>query len=166
MSHNYQISARYSPEEDRIILSVGMGEREAQLMLTRRFVKLLWPTLRRLAAGLAAPVAPDPIARREVSEFRRQAALEQADFTTGYRSRQPLWEKPLLVTEVSIKSKSNGAPILVLHRSEGLGVELPMDVAVHSALSEIIRKCVAASGWDLTLGYDGAPETAPPRGIH
>lgn len=164
---NYQLSARFVAEEDRILLSVGLGDKEAKLWLTRRLVKLMWPILGKIANSLAAIQSPDPLARKEIGEFRRQAALEQADFATPYQQRQPLWETPLLPNEMVIKTASNGSPALCLRVSGAAGIDLPMDTAVHSAFCELIRKCVAASGWDLALDY-GAPaeEVPPPRGLH
>ena len=45
-----QINVEYSAEQDRLLMRIGTSEgSEMRLSLTRRYVKLLWPLLVRLA---------------------------------------------------------------------------------------------------------------------
>jgi hypothetical protein len=163
-----QFAAKYLPEDDRILLRIGHADKEVQVWLTRRLVKLLWPVLGQIAVKLVDKRATAPAVRREISDLQRQVALQQADFSTPYRQEREAIQdaSPLLATHLVVKSLPDGTTSLRLQDARSTGVDLPMDTAVHSGFCELIRKCAAESGWDITLEYDSRTQPTATGGLH
>ena len=115
----HQLSVRYLPEQDRILLSVNTTDDQAfDLWLTRRICLALLPQLTRMVVDhFAAPAATqgdglvdltalDANARKVLTDFRGQEWLQNADFKTPYRATtgtHPLGHMPLLATEITMK---------------------------------------------------------------
>ena len=114
----HQLSVRYLPEQDRILLSVNTTDgQELDLWLTRRITLGLWPQLNRITTEhFAVPAnaksdgfvdlnALDVQTRKALADSRRQELLQSADFKTPYRagtSQRPLGQTPLLATEITM----------------------------------------------------------------
>lgn len=114
----HQLSVRYLPEQDRILLSVNTTDgQELDLWLTRRMCLALWPQLNRMTIdhfavpadaksdGFVDLTALDVNTRKVLADFRRQELLHNADFKTPYRSNtgpRPLGHTPLLATEINM----------------------------------------------------------------
>lgn len=166
--HTYQFASKYLPEEDRVLLRTGLGDKEAQIWLTRRLMKLLWPLLGKIAVDLATKQSPSQPAFKEIGEFQRQVALQEADFSTNYNTaRESLWaEGPLLATQLVLKVLPNGDPVLCFRDKSGVGIEIPMDTSVHSGFCELMRKSVTDSGWDMALEYSQNEAATPAQKPH
>jgi hypothetical protein len=163
-----QFAAKYLAEEDRILLRVGHADKEVQVWLTRRLIKLLWPLLGKISVNLVDARAAAPAVRREISDLQRQVALQTADFSTAYQSQREAIQgiAPLLATHLVVKSLPDGTTALRLQDARGMGVDLPMDAAVHSGFCELMRKCATESGWDMVLEYDSQPQPPATGGLH
>jgi hypothetical protein len=114
----HQLSVRYLPEQDRILLSVNTTDgQELELWLTRRMCLALWPQLNRMTVdhfavpaqaksdGFVDLAALDVQTRKALVDFRRQELLQTADFKTPYRAnagQRPLGQLPLLATEITM----------------------------------------------------------------
>jgi hypothetical protein len=119
----HQLSISYVPEQDRILVRINTMEgAELHFWLTRRLALGLVPVLDKVAtehgarqgvAGVAPAqvAAMDPMAKKAVAEFQRSETLRSADFSTPYQPAKeapPLFEQPLLLTEVNITPLANG----------------------------------------------------------
>lgn len=114
----HQLSVRYLPEQDRILLSVNTTDgQELDLWLTRRMCLALWPQLNRMTIdhfavpanaksdGFVDLTALDVNTRKVLADFRRQELLQTADFKTPYRANagpRLLGQTPLLATEITM----------------------------------------------------------------
>ena len=118
-----QISVRYIQDHDRILVNINTsaGE-EVQMWLTRRMTLRLWPLINRVVIdhfaipadaktdGFVNLAAMDTQTKTVLADFKRQQAIQNADFDTPYRSgatTRPLGDQPLLVTEVNLTPQGN-----------------------------------------------------------
>jgi hypothetical protein len=119
-----QISIRYRQDHDRILVDINTGAgTEVQVWLTRRMALRLWPLLNRVVIdhfaipldaktdGFVDLAAMDTRTKTMLADFRREEAMQNADFNTPYQSgamQHPLGHNPLLVTEVNLTPFGNG----------------------------------------------------------
>ena len=77
-----QIQARYDAEQDRILLRVSRDDdKEFRIWLTRRFLSLILKALNQhLEIDPDISSQTSPSSKEEVKAFKREQALEQADF--------------------------------------------------------------------------------------
>jgi hypothetical protein len=169
----HQLSVRYLPEQDRILLSVNttVGQ-EFDIWLTRRITLALWPQLNRMATdhfavpaqaqsdGFVDLTTLDTGTRKVLADFRRQELLQTADFETPYRTGQgtrPLGETPLLATEITmtpvtpIPAKGQQADI---HFKEHLGansahrgVQLALQPQLIFSLMKMLDQAMGHAQW-------------------
>lgn len=113
-----QISIRYRQDHDRILVDINTGAGgEVQVWLTRRMTLRLWPLLNRVVIdhfaipadaktdGFVNLAAMDTQTKTMLADFKREEAIQKADFSTPYQSgsaQRPMGHSPLLVTEVSL----------------------------------------------------------------
>jgi len=163
----HQIQIRFEPEQDRLLLRVNTQTgAELRYWLTRRIVKRLLPVLSRTLESADEKVVtqPTPEARKAVSEFRREEALSQSDFSKPFQEQAthtPLGEEPILVSKVSIRRTEQGL-LLRLFPKDGQALNLMLQERVLHTLCELIRRGVRLADWDLEVGP--APEASPPPG--
>jgi hypothetical protein len=161
----HQIQIRFEPEQDRLLLRVNTQTgAELRYWLTRRIVKRLLPVLARTLESADEKVVsqPTPEARKAVSEFRREEALSQSDFSKPFQEQPthtPLGEEPILVSKVSIRRTEQGL-LLRLFPKDGQALNLMLQERVMHTLCELIRRGVRLADWDLELAP--APESTPP----
>ncbi|MEN3953446.1 hypothetical protein [Iodidimonas sp. SYSU 1G8] len=159
MSTIHQMRVQYIAPEDRLLLSViARDGTEVKLWLTRRFVRLLWPNLVRLAESTPEAAAqPTPDARTSVVRFQHEQALAKARFGAAYDSdkvvTQPLGPDPVLITKGAVRRKAAGeSNQLALVSTEGKPVTLALDDTLLHSLTRLIRNAAKAGEWDLSLG--------------
>src|SRR5260370_29034255 len=123
----------YDAEQDRLIMLVATSEAvELRLALTRRFVKLLWPLLVKLAEEASPRIRTqaNPEARKALLGLEHEHAVSKADFSKPYDavpSATPLGEAPLLLARIQTGHDRNGQPVVALPPSEGQSVALACD---------------------------------------
>jgi hypothetical protein len=165
-----QISIRYRQDHDRILVDINTGERaEVQVWLTRRLSLRLWPLLNRVVVehfaipsdaktdGFVNLAALDARTKTLLAEFKREEAMQNADFTTPYRAdatQHPLGHSPLLVTEVNITPLGNGK--LQLHFNEKLdeppsvrGFQMDLSTELVFAILKLLGQALEHSQWGL-----------------
>ena len=83
----HQLKVDYDAEQDRLLMLVATSEGvELRLSLTRRFVKLLWPLLVKLAEEASPRIRTqaNPEARRALLGLEHEHAVSKADFSKPY----------------------------------------------------------------------------------
>ncbi len=176
--HVRQLSISYQPEQDRILVRVNTSEeRELQFWFTRRLTLGLSPLLERIVTQAAARrggpatahlASADPATQKVMADFNRSETIRSADFSTPYQApaaRAPLFDTPLLITEVNIAPIGTGT--LRLHCSEKLGgapparqFELALSDTLTHAFMHLLERAVGASRWRDNQPVD--PASAPP----
>jgi len=162
-----QLNVRYDPEQDRIVLRINSIEQEEfRFFITRRYLKLLWPVLRRLIEdefqrrnpGTTDSTAP-------VIAFEEEKAIRKVSFSQGfseYTERFPLGEAPVLLTRIKVK-KTPGFDILCMHPTRGRGIELPAHQEILHLFCKALRDVAAKTDWNVLLkgGTDGEDYQTP-----
>jgi hypothetical protein len=83
----HQLKVDYDAEQDRLLMLVATSEgMELRLALTRRFVKLLWPLLVKLAEEASPRIRTqaNPEARKALLGMEHEHAVSKADFSKPY----------------------------------------------------------------------------------
>lgn len=178
--HVRQMSISYQPEQDRILVRVNTSEeRELQFWFTRRLTLGLTPLLERIATDAAARrggpatthlASADPATKKAIADFNRNETIRAADFSTPYQAPQahaPLFDTPLLITEVNIAPIAAGT--LRLHCSEKLGgapqarqFELALSETLTHAFMHLLERALGASQWRDNRPVDTAAAPAAP----
>ncbi|MBI2752571.1 MAG: hypothetical protein HYX46_03515 [Betaproteobacteria bacterium] len=162
----HQIKVDYVSEQDRLLMQLATSDEvEVRMWLTRRFVKLLWPLLVKLAeeANPRIRTQLDPEARRALLGLEHEEAIARADFSKPYDDSvraMPLGEQPLLLARIQTSHDPNGQPLVALHPAEGQGVTLTLDSVLLHSLCRLLQAAVAKSDWDMELKLPGL---APPQ---
>ena len=129
----HQLKVDYDAEQDRLLMLVATSDGvELRLWLTRRFVKLLWPLLVKLAEEASPRIRTqaNPEARKALLGLEHEHAVSKADFSKPYDAAQhatPLGEKPVLLARIQTGHDRNGQPVAAMHPSDGQGVTLTFD---------------------------------------
>src|SRR5947199_9862186 len=101
-----QLKVDYDAEQDRLLMLVATTEDvELRLSLTRRFVKLLWPLLVKLAedANPRIRTQANPEARKALLGLEHEHAVSKADFSKPYDAASlatPLGSAPILLARI------------------------------------------------------------------
>ncbi|HVL37221.1 MAG TPA: hypothetical protein VM489_16240 [Burkholderiales bacterium] len=163
----HQLKVDYDAEQDRLVMLAATSEAvELRLALTRRFVKLLWPLLVKLAeeASPRIRLQSNPEARKALLGLEHEHAVSKADFSKPYdagESSRPLGETPLLLARIQTGHDRAGQPVVALHPAEGQGVTLTFDSVLLHSLCRLLQAAVKKSDWDMELRLPGADEAEP-----
>ncbi|SHK20756.1 hypothetical protein SAMN02745216_03061 [Desulfatibacillum alkenivorans DSM 16219] len=171
MSGPTQINVRYDPAEDRLLLrmnaSTPEGAAEYRLWLTRRFVQLMWQGLEKaMKADQEFDPAVQPSQQEAVRQFKEEAALSSADFSTPYRNEEktvmPLGENPVLITKMQIKRAEDGKKVLIMQGEEGPAVTLALAENMLHSVRKLIADAADRAGWGLSLKLLSQADVTPP----
>ncbi len=174
----HQLSVRYLPEQDRILLSVNTTDgQELDLWLTRRMCLALWPQLNRMAIdhfavpadaksdGFVDLTALDVKTRTVLADYRRQELLQTADFSTPYRSApgpRPLGDAPLLATEITM-SPSPDQQVSIHFKEQidphgtGRAMQLALQAQLVFSLVQMLGQALEHTQWLGATPMDGLP---------
>ena len=162
----HQLKVDYNAEEDRLLMLIATADGvELRMWLTRRFVKLLWPLLVKLAEEASPRIRTqaNPEARKALLGIEHQQAVQKADFSKAYEPKprsMPLGAAPLLLGRIQTGHDRKGQPVVALHPAEGQGVTLTLDAVLLHSVCRLLQAAVKKSGWDMELKLPGAE--APP----
>ncbi|MGH8709502.1 MAG: hypothetical protein ACREVD_15770 [Burkholderiales bacterium] len=162
----HQLKVDYNAEQDRLLMLIAASEAvELRMWLTRRFVKLLWPLLVKLAEEASPRIRTqaNPEARKALLGIEHQQAVQKADFSKAYEGNprnMPLGEEPLLLGRIQTGHDRKGLPVLALHPAQGQGVTLTLDSVLLHSVCRLLQAAVKKSGWDMELKLPGT-EAAP-----
>lgn len=158
----HQLKVDYDAEQDRLLMLIAASDAvELRMWLTRRFVKLLWPLLVKLAEEASPRIRTqaNPEARKALLGIEHQQAVQKADFTKDYEPTgrsTPLGEEPLLLGRIQTGHDRTGQPVVALHPAEGQGVTLTLDSVLLHSVCRLLQAAVKKSGWDMELKLPGA----------
>ncbi len=163
----HQITMSYSAEQDRLLLRLGTTDKkEYQLMLTRRFVRVLWAALIKVLEK-----QPDlkrdlvPKVKKAVMAMVHQKAVSDADFSRkhekGYENLTP-GSDPLLVVGGSVEPGNGGPTRLLLKTQTGSEIKLTLNKNLLHALCKLLIGTTMKAGWDLGLTVGDAASLAAP----
>src|SRR3954466_13655413 len=161
----HQLKVDYDAEQDRLLMLVAThGGVVMRLFLSRRFVKLLWPLLVKLAEEASPRIRTqaNPEARKALLGLEHEHAVSKADFSKPYdagEATRPLGESPLLLARIQTGHDRNGQPVVALHPAEGQGVTLSFDSVLLHSLCRLLQAAVKKSDWDMELKLPGTDAT-------
>ncbi len=179
----HQLNVQYLPEQDRLLARVNTTTGlEFRLWLTRRLTIALLPMLRKVSGDQlqrvvdAEPVEPgitpkDPKVRELLAEFKKEQALQQADFKTLYKAPAPdaPTDEPLLVSEVQMTPLSNGQVEVkfsakVPEPAKSRELKMALDAKMMQGLQHLLEKSVRDAAWGqpplASAGGDALADTA------
>ena len=174
----HQLNVSHNDRQDRLLLRLNTqsGE-EFRFWLTRRLTLRLLPVLQqtvgRLESNQPQMLAPDPASKQILTELKRDAFLQKADFKTPYveKAQQlPLGEEPMLVTDVQMQVQ--GTEVLLTLQDKGSATsgtpaqvqscQLNLQPSLVHGLIHLIQQAMARAEWQLTLVATAATaEEAP-----
>jgi hypothetical protein len=158
----HQMKVDYDAEQDRLLMLVATNDGvEVRLWLTRRFVKLLWPLLVKLAEEASPRIRTqaNPEARKALLGMEHEHAVAKADFSKPYEAATlatPLGEKPVLLARIQTGHDRNGQPVVALHPADGQGITLTFDSVLLHSVCRLLQAAVKKSDWDMELKLPGA----------
>jgi hypothetical protein len=165
----HQLKIDYDAESDRLLMQIATSEQsEVRLALTRRFVKLLWPLLVRLAEEASPKIRTqaNPEARKALLGLEHEQAVTKADFSKPYEGEtlsKPLGEAPILLTRIQTGHDRDGQPVVALHPSQGQGITLTFDSVLLHSVCRLLQAAVKKSDWDMELKLPGTEAPPPPE---
>ena len=155
----HQMTMSYSATEDRLLLRVSTtAHDEHQIWLTRRFVKVLWPTLfkgvekQSLPPETAAAPTTTPQVKRAVMAMQHNEALQKTDMTQRHdeeKVNKPSTEKPMLATGGQCVPLQSGGMRLILKTAENLQVALNLNKQLLHAFCHQVTSLTHKADWDL-----------------
>ena len=173
----HQLSIAYVPEQDRILARVNTKEGcELQCWLTRRVALGMAPLIDRLVTEQVARrggLSPahlagmDDLAKKAVAQFQKTETLQRADFATPYKAAEvshPLFDPPLLVTEVNMATLTNGQLRLAFTeklpgQSGNRNFQMALSDQLVQAFVHLLGRAIVQSRWREAPGAD--PALAP-----
>ena len=172
----HQLKIDFNAEHDRLLMLVSTDDgAEVRLWLTRRFVRLLWPLLVKLAeeASPRIKVQASAEARKALLGIEHQKAVQKADFSKPFQQSAkstPLGADPLLLARIQTGNDPKGLPVVALHPTNGQGITLTLDEVLLHSVCRLLQAAVTKSDWDMELnlpGVDAEPvEQAESRTIN
>jgi hypothetical protein len=163
----HQLKIDFVAEQDRLLMMIAASEQvEVRMWLTRRFVKLLWPLLVKLAEEASPRIRTqtNPEARKALLGIEHEQAVSKADFSKPYEEQPratPLGAEPLLLARIQTGHDPNGQPVLAMHPTEGQGVTLTLDGVLLHSVCRLLQAAVKKSDWDMDLKLPGAVPEEP-----
>lgn len=162
-----QISVKYDPEEDRLLLRMNTdSEEEFKFYLTRRIIKQLIPLMNKYfdkeQENVSANVMLD--SKKEIKEFQHSKMLEDVKFTNEYKEApktdQPD-KPPILVSKVIMKSLEENKIRLGFFPKEKEGLEFVTNLKFLHSLYQLIINASKRSEWGLVA--QRAEPSSPPE---
>jgi len=155
----HQLSVSFDERQDRLLLRLSTQAREEfRFWITRRMTSRLLPILEqcvvRQEASQPGVTATDPNTQQMLSELKRDAFMQQADFSTPFASQKPtlpLGSEPLLVTDAHFNLEPGGAlRIQLLEKSPGVpdkSCQMNLQAALVHGLVHLVRQALVQTGW-------------------
>ena len=155
MAKELQFGVSYQPVQDRLhIAGVFPDGTEVRLLFTRRLVRNLLGSVGQLAEKMVpAEKVTSPAAKKEVAKFKREAAVQLADFSKKFEGGAPhpdLGSDAQVVTEVQLSTVKDGRIKLKIVLVTKKFIETTLPAQTFWGLIHLIEKQAATAQWDLT----------------
>lgn len=171
----HQLSVSHDERQDRLLLRMNTQDRqEFRFWLTRRMACRLLPamdqSLVRLEATQPGMGATDAASQHMLAEFKRDAFLKTADFSTPYTTAPqllPLGDEPLLVTDAQLSLQPQGALLIIFQKKTGENTQscqLNLQSSLVHGMIHLMRQSIAQADWGL-LPQDAAKDSERPDSV-
>lgn len=159
----HQLSVSYEERQDRLLLRLNtLDKQEFRFWLTRRMCLRLMPAIDqsvvRLEASQPGVAVPDATSQKMLTEIKRDAFLQKADFSTPFDAQavqKPLGEDPLLITDAQLSLQSNGG-LLITFQEKSVDApikscQLNLQANLVHGLVHLIQQAVVKANWGFTM---------------
>lgn len=176
----HQLSVHHDERQDRLLLRLNtLDHQEFRFWLTRRMTVRLMPAIEQSAVRLEAAqpgvAASDAQSQHLLTELKRDAFLEKADFATpfeNYTTERPLGDEPMLITDAHLSIQPGGALEISFEdksdtaQTRSCKLHLPVNL-VHGMV-HLIQQASKKAEWVALDSNAKVPDTAPelPRYAH
>jgi len=171
----HQLQVSYVQAQDRLLVRLNTrADQELRLWLTRRMVKNLFIYLLQASdaptSPLSSPESHDGGDGRALAKFRRQDALQRADFQTPFKAQPsalPIGEEPLLATTIRIATLDVGSLRIrfeeQLEGSQGSrSFEVTLDPPLLHGFMHLLELALHEADWGMALRQNpDAPAATP-----
>ena len=181
----HQLSVSYEERQDRLLLRLNTQDhQEFRFWLTRRMSLRLLPAIdqsvARLEASQPGVAAPDTTSQKMLTELKRDAFLQKADFSTPFEAkaeRKPLGEEPLLITDAQLSLQANGGLLITFQEKSVEGAvkscQLNLQASLVHGLIHLIQQALVKADWGVAstpapaaVEITAALTEEPPRYTH
>jgi hypothetical protein len=163
MGTRVQISCSYQADEDRVLMRARLTDKDARMWFTRRMTLQFLASINKIFDHLSGVQAQPQDQREAVSEFRRDAALSQANFETPYQDEdlEPYPpDGPLLVKKLNVAALDNGGVRLTFIENGPEGIQLNLGEKELHAVVHMLKQTAAKAQWALGAHLGKQPEAA------
>ena len=169
MAPRVQFKLSYSDVEDRILFSGTFADgQEMNLWFTRRLTLGFLDLAGKISAATSGTASADPVAKKEIAAFQKDAAVQSADRSTPYDAGTPhqdLGAAPLLINRVSVKPQGEDRVSLVFGLTDQRQVSFPIArdafLTIWDMIDELVR---TKTGW-LSLPENRTGQDRPPQSV-
>lgn len=168
----HQLNVGHNDRQDRLLLRVNtQTAEEFRFWLTRRMALRLLPALQqalgRMESSQPQMVAPDPASQQMLSELKRDAFMQQADFKTPYVEQAqplPLGDEPMLVTDVQLNFQPSGLHLTLQDKGAAGGLtqtcQLHLQPDLVRGLIHLVGQAMEKASWQ-TVAAASAAQVMP-----
>lgn len=155
----HQINVSHNDRHDRLLLRVNTkSDEEFRFWLTRRLTLRLLPAMQEAVARLESRfpemVAHDPASRQILTDLRRDAYLQDADFQTPYADQDqglPLGESPILVTDVEFQFQGPTVRLILQDKgtapAQSQSCQLNLPASLLHGMIHLIQQAATKAEW-------------------
>lgn len=166
----HQLSVHHDERQDRLMLRLNtQDQQEFRFWLTRRMTQRFMPaieqTANRLEAAQPGVAATDTTSQQILTELKREAFLQQADFATPFDTQaklRPLGEAPMLITDAHLTIKAQGSlDIAFEDKSDPQQVkscQLHLQVSLVHGMLHLIQQATEKAQWGLSASAAPPPQ--------
>ncbi|PUE10370.1 hypothetical protein [Limnohabitans sp. T6-20] len=156
----HQLSVSYDERQDRLQLKLNTQDgQEFRFWLTRRMAIRLMPAMEqsivRLEAAQPDMTATDASTQHMLTEIKRDAFLQTADFSTPYSAQPqqlPLGDEPLLITDAQLSLQPHGALQIIFQKKTAevtQSCQLNLQAPLVHGMIHLIHQCMGKAEWAL-----------------
>lgn len=161
-----QLNLSYLPQEDRILFRIGFSspdeecaKQEIKILLTRRLVQRLWPTLiEALLTQIRLNQPGASFASEELIKMQHQHSVEtfaeDGNFSQEYDAKNrtsPLGEIPLLLDSIKFHLDPQKPLNMQLIATNGANIDLKMPMEMMHGFTKLLQEAVKKAEWQLDL---------------
>lgn len=174
-----QINLSYNPEQDRLLLRVGLADNSELLVwLTYRITKALWQLLNgETHIPTASSIQAETPPQQAVAMFKQEAetieTLQKMDFSTAYQPREEVVNNAaMLAISVLLIQVADKPPVLEMPCVEGVNVRMNLTQELTLALTNMLQLSSKEAGWQIAapqkteLQIILTPETGDKKVLH